>query len=169
MREQLLRALSGLDPVAAECVLRELADDIAAGRARPPVIDAACTARTHNTKHAHKNGCICPGALTARRADRAATRARRPRGASRWRLHRDVDEQVVYLAVGGERTASGDRPQLGVTERTLAIAQLTRDGKSVREICELLHVSHATVTRHRRLMREGGQSSLSVRSLTVAA
>lgn len=80
-----------------------------------------------------------------RRAERAATRARRPKVGQRTaRCHRHVDEVAVYRAVRGERL------RLGVEERRLAVAELTRQGRSINWIAAQLGVSHMTVTRHRR-------------------
>lgn len=111
----------------------------------------SCQAPHHGTKYAYKRyKCRCPGAVAAIRADRATTRARRPHGATTWRGHRDVDAAAVYLAIRGEPLASGGRPRLGITERRIAIQELTRKGYSIVQICDRLGVSHHTVSNARR-------------------
>lgn len=108
-----------------------------------------CPSEIHDTKYAYKtHRCSCPAAVAAVRADRAATRARRVRGARRWGLWRDVDEVAVALAADGEPVA------LGTTERQRAVELLTSRGRSIQQISEALGVCHFTVSRLRRRARE---------------
>lgn len=110
---------------------------------------AGCPAEIHDTKYAYKKrSCACPAAAAAVRADRAATRSRRARGARRWGLWRDVDEVAV------ERAAQGEPLALGIAERQRAVELLTERGRSIQQISELLGVAHYTVTRCRRIMRD---------------
>ncbi len=46
------------------------------------------------------------------------------------------------------------RPYLGLTPRELQIANLIRDGKSTKDIAELLHISPRAIVFHRQNLRE---------------
>lgn len=108
-----------------------------------------CPAELHDTLYAYQeHRCRCLAALRAKAAKQAREWSRHPKSAGRaWQHHRDVDEVVILRAKYGEPL------RLGVTERYQAIRELTDARRSVRQICELLGVGHATVTRARRRTR----------------
>lgn len=114
-----------------------------------------CSAVHHGTDYAYKRyGCRCPEAIAAHSKHRGRRTRVGTRGTLGVRLHRDIDEIAVDLAVRGERTTSGGKPKLGIEERRIAILELTRRGKSINQICDQLGVSHFTVSRYRKLAGE---------------
>ena len=110
----------------------------------------SCMAKRHGTVTAYRQaGCRCPEVVEKikryRRIESARVKAQRQGLYRPKRQSRDL--HVDEIAV--ERATHGDKVELTIRERALAVRKLTKRGMWASQIAVLLGISVRTVTRYR--------------------